>query len=136
MDSTFFKHIRTIAIVGLSDKPKRPSYSVGTYLRSKGFTIVPVNPTISAWHDLVSYPSISAVPKSIHIDVVDVFRKSAEVAGIVNEVIERGGIQMVWLQEGISDPEAEDRARKSGVHLVSNMCIMKTHQATTSFTNL
>jgi len=129
MNKQFFSTIKTVAIVGLSDKPDRPSCEVGLYLKSKGFQIIPVNPNISEWHGERSYPNLSAIPKEIQIDVVDIFRRSEEVLPIVKEVIDRRGIKALWLQEGISNDEAEILARNNGLQVVSNMCMMKAHKS-------
>lgn len=91
MNNQFFSLIKTIVVIGLSDKPDRPSYEVGLYLISKGFHIIPVNPNITKWKGKKSYPSLSAISKEIQIDVVDIFRKSEEAPLIVRESIERGG---------------------------------------------
>ena len=129
MNNQFFSPIKTIAIVGLSDKPDRPSYEVGLYLKSKGLQIIPVNPNISEWEGERSYPNLSAVPKEIRVDVVDIFRKSDEVLSIVKEAIERGGIKAIWMQEGVSSREGETLARNNGLQVISNMCIMKVHKS-------
>jgi len=129
MNNQFFSTIKTIAIVGISDKPNRPSYEVGLYLQSKGFHIIPVNPNISNWEGKKSYPNLSAIPKEIQIDVVDIFRKSEEVLPIVKEAIDHGGIKAIWMQEGISNNEAEILARSNGLQVTSNMCLMKAHKS-------
>lgn len=129
MNNQFFSTIKTIAIVGLSNKPDRPSYEVGLYLKSKGFQIIPVNPNITEWEGEKTYPRLSAIPKEIQIDVVDIFRKSEEVLPIVNEAIDRRGIKAIWMQEGISNDEAETLARNNGLQVVSNMCMMKAHKS-------
>jgi hypothetical protein len=129
MNNQFFSTIKIVAIVGLSDKPDRASYAVGLYLKSKGFKIIPVNPNITEWEGEKSYPNLSAIPKEIQIDVVDIFRKSEEVLSIVKEVIERGNIKAIWMQEGISNDEAETLARNNGLQVVSNMCMMKVHKS-------
>jgi len=129
MNNQFFSTIKTIAIVGLSDKPDRPSYEVGLYLKSKGFQIIPVNPNISEWEGERSYPDLSAIPKEIQIDVVDIFRKSDEVLPIVKEAIKRGDIKAIWMQEGVSNSEGETLARNNGLQVVSNMCMMKVYKS-------
>jgi len=129
MNNQFFSTIKTIAIIGLSDKPDRPSYEVGLYLKSKEFQIIPVNPNINDWEGERSYPNLSAIPKDIQIDVVDIFRKSDEVLPIVKDSIKRGGIKAIWMQEGVSNSDAETLARNSGLQVVSNMCMMKVHKS-------
>jgi predicted CoA-binding protein len=129
MNNQFFSTIKTIAIVGLSDKPDRPSYEVGLYLTSKGFQIIPVNPNIIEWEGKKSYSNLLKIPKEIQIDVVDIFRKSEEVLTIVKEAIERGDARAIWMQEGISSSEAETLAKNNGLQVVSNMCMMKAHKS-------
>ena len=129
MNNQFFSTIKTIAIVGLSDKPDRPSYEVSLYLKSKGFQIIPINPNITEWEGERSYPRLSSIPKDIQIDVVDIFRKSEEVLPIVNEAIDHGGIKAICMQEGVSNSEAETLAQNNGLQVVSNMCMMKAHKS-------
>ena len=130
MDSlSLFHDSRTIAIVGLSDKPDRPSYQVAEYLLQQGYQVIPVNPMIERVFDIPTYPTISSIPLSQHIDVVDIFRKSEEVLHIVEEVIQTGRKPIIWMQEGISSPEAEKLAKANDLEVVANMCMMKTHKA-------
>jgi len=129
MNNQFFSTIKTVAIVGLSDKPDRPSYKVGEYLKSKGFIVIPINPAFTLWNGLPSYPTLLAVPSAIHIDVVDIFRKSEFVYPIVVEAVKRKDIKTIWMQEGISNDEAETLARNNGLQVVSNMCMMKVHKS-------
>lgn len=123
-----FDNIKTIAIVGLSDDTKRPSYEVASYLQEKGFTIIPVNPNIETVLGLKAYPDLLSIPEEIKIDVVDIFRKSELVLPHVKEALKRGDIKTIWLQEGVENKEAEDLARSNGLNVVSNFCIMKTHK--------
>lgn len=118
------KNSRTIAIIGLSDKPQRTSFRVAQYLKSRGFKIIPVNPNIAKTLGQKAYPDLLSIPKDIQIDIVDIFRKPEEVIGHMKEIIERGGIKSVWLQDGVSSQEAEDFAQDFGLTLVSNFCIM------------
>ena len=123
-----FKNIKTIAVVGLSDNPTKPSNEVARYLKSKGFTVIPVNPNLTEVLGLKAYPDLLSIPKEIKIDVVDIFRRSEEVLPHVLEAVERGDIQTIWLQEGIENKKAEDYARSKGLNFVCNFCIMKTHK--------
>ena len=95
---SFLTPPQTIAIVGLSDKPERPSYGVASYLISHGFNVIPVNPTIATVLGLVSYPSLAAIPQDIRIDIVDIFRQSAEVMSIVKEILELKIKPLIWMQ--------------------------------------
>ncbi len=121
----FYKSIKTIAIVGLSDKPDRPSYRVAEYLISRGFRIIPVNPNIGSFMGIKSYPNLSAVKEKV--DVVDIFRQSKYIDGIVDEAIKKGA-RAVWMQEGIVNETASETARKAGLEVVMNMCMMKEHK--------
>jgi len=119
---------KTIAVIGLSDKSDRPSYIVAQYFLSIGFTIIPVNPMISTVFGLKSYPSFSSIPKDIHIDIVDIFRRSDEVLPIIKEVIASGRKPFIWLQEGIFSPESKVLAKQNALELISGICLMKAHQ--------
>jgi predicted CoA-binding protein len=114
------KNARTIAVVGLSDNPSRPSYDVASFLQSKGFKIIPVNPKIEAALGEKSFPDLSSVPGSI--DVVDIFRRSEDVGPVVAEAIERGA-RAVWMQLGIVNDEAADRASEAGLDVVMDRCM-------------
>lgn len=118
---------KTIAIVGLSDKPDRPSYRVATYLQERGFTIIPVNPSYPAWNSIPSYPSVSAIPDTIPIDIVDIFRSSDAVVPIIKELISTNRKPLVWMQEGVISEEGKHLAEASGMTVVMNACLMKRH---------
>ena|SRR5579859_955939 len=120
---------KTIAIVGLSDKPDRPSYEVGLYLKDHGFTIIPVNPNVKEVFGLQVYPSVSAIPSDIHIDIVDIFRKPDQVMAIIQDVMDSGRTPFIWMQEGVGSPEAKNFADSHGLENVMDICIMKTHRA-------
>jgi predicted CoA-binding protein len=126
--ASFFDNIKTIAIVGLSTDPARPSNEVGTYLKSEGFKIIPINPNYQEVLGEKSYPDLHSVPKEIKIDVVDIFRKSEEVLPHVREAIERGDAHTIWMQEGIINSEAEKLAIEKGLNVVMNFCLMKAHK--------
>jgi len=118
---------RTIAIVGLSDKPERDSNEVARYLRSQGYRIVPVNPGIGEAVGERSYPTLSAIPAHRKIDIVDVFRRSDQVPPVVDEAIARS-VPVVWMQLGVEHAEAAARARAAGVIALENRCIMAEHR--------
>jgi len=121
----FYKTIKTIAIVGLSDKPDRPSYQVGKYLLNHGFKIIPVNPNIERVFGLKSFKSLKDIKEPV--DVVDIFRKSEFVEPIVDEAIKIRA-KAIWMQEGIENVKAAEKARKAGLVVVMNMCLMKEHK--------
>jgi hypothetical protein len=128
MNQDTLKKSKIIAIIGLSDKPDRPSYEVASYLQKQGFRIIPINPNIQEIFGEKSYPDLLSVPKEIRIDIVDIFRKSDLVLPHVKEAIERGDIKTIWMQEGIINDEAASLARKNGLEVVMNFCLMKTHK--------
>lgn len=118
---------RTIAVVGLSDKPERDSNEVARYLQSQGFRIVPVNPMLPEVLGETSYPSLSAIPREVRIDIVDVFRRSDQVPPVVDESIARG-VPVVWMQLGVENPAAAEKARARGMTVLENLCIMVQHR--------
>ncbi len=115
---------RTVAVVGLSDKPERPSYGVAGYLAAHGYTIIPVNPMIKEWNGIKAYPSLSDIP--IKVDVVDIFRRSEDVPPVVDEAIKIGA-KAVWMQLGIVNEEAAEKARKAGLSVVMDRCMKIEH---------
>lgn len=115
---------RTIAVVGLSSKVTRPSYGVAEYLQSQGYRIIPVNPYEVEVLGERAYARLSDVPEKI--DVVTIFRRSEYVAPIVEEAI-RLGIPAIWMQEGVIDEQAAQRALRAGLMVVVNRCMLKEH---------
>lgn len=118
---------KTIAVVGLSDDPSKPSHDVSLYLQSKGYRVVPINPKLSEVLGERSYPSLSEAAKHEKIDLVDVFRRPEAVPGIVDEVLALG-IPALWLQETVVHEEAARKARDAGVVVVMGKCILKEHR--------
>ena len=118
---------RTIAVVGISDKPERDSNSVARYLKSQGYRIVPVNPMLSEVLGERCYPSLRDVPPDVHVDIVDVFRRSDQVPPVVDEALARG-VGAVWMQLGVAHAEAAARAEAQGVPTVQDLCIMVQHK--------
>lgn len=118
---------RTIAVVGLSDKSERDSNAVARYLQGQGYRIVPVNPLLSEVLGERSYPSVSAIPPEIRIDLVDIFRRSEEVPPIVDEAISRN-VPIVWMQLGVEHPRAAAKARAAGLTVFENVCTMAEHR--------
>ncbi len=116
---------RTIAVVGLSDKPDRASYRVAKYLQEHGYRIVPVNPALTEVLGERSYPDLASIPGPV--DVVDIFRRSEDVPPVVEAAIAKGA-RVVWMQEGIVNEEAAGRARAAGLKVVMNLCIKKEHE--------
>jgi predicted CoA-binding protein len=118
---------RTVAVVGLSDKPERDSHEVARYLQGQGYRIVPVNPGLSEVLGEKSYPSISAIPPTVPLDIVDIFRRSDQVPPVVHEAVARR-VPVVWMQLGVTSPEAAARAREAGTTVVEDLCIMVQHR--------
>jgi predicted CoA-binding protein len=119
------QNARVIAVVGFSNDPSRASYQIGHYLRRAGYTMYPVNPTITEVDGMKVYPSLKDVPEPI--DIVDVFRRPEYLLGVVEEAIAVKA-KVVWAQLGIADDEAARRAHEAGLTMVMNNCIMVTHR--------
>jgi predicted CoA-binding protein len=118
---------KTIAVVGLSDDASKASYGVASYLQSKGYRVVPVNPLLDEVLGERAYASLSAAAKEEKIDIVDVFRRPEAVPAIVDEVVALG-LPALWLQETVVNEEAAEKARKAGVLVVMDRCILKEHR--------
>ena len=123
---TLLRNARTIAILGLSDNPRRPSYEVAETLRDLGYRIVPVNPRLAVWEGIRAVPDLDHVAEVLapgeRIDIVDVFRAPEQVAGIVEDCI-RLKLPALWLQPGVIDEAAAERAVAAGMTVVMNRCI-------------
>jgi hypothetical protein len=118
--------IRTIAVVGLSSDPMRPSFGVSQYMQLKGYRVIPVNPNESAVLGEKAYRTLSEIPEKV--DLVDVFRRPEFVPEIVDEAI-RLNIPSLWLQEGVIHSAAVQKARDAGITVVMDRCILKEHRA-------
>jgi hypothetical protein len=118
--------VKTIAVVGLSDSPMRPSHGVSAYMQAQGYRIIPVNPQISEALGEKAYPTLFDVPEKI--DLVDVFRRPEFVDDIVDQAI-RLKIPAIWLQEDVVNKGAAEKARRAGMFVVMDRCILKEHQA-------
>ena len=119
------RNSKTIAVVGLSSNPTRPSNGVATYLQSAGYRIIPVNPNESEVLGEKAYASLDDVPGPV--DIVDIFRRSELVAPVVESAI-RIGASAVWMQEGVIDQAAGRKAKAAGLAVVIDRCILKEHQ--------
>ncbi len=117
---------KNIAVVGLSSSPLRPSYGVSAYMQSHGYHIIPVNPTIKGALGEKAYATLSDVPGPI--DIVNVFRRSDQVPEVVEEAI-RLKVPAIWMQEGVIHEGAAAEARKAGIMVVMDLCILKEHRA-------
>ena len=122
--SRILDECRTIAVVGLSSKPSRASNGVSRYMKEQGYRVIPVNPNEEKVFGEKSYPALSDVPEKI--DLVDIFRRSEEAGEAVDEAI-RIGAKAVWLQEGVIDKAAAQRALDAGLLVVMDRCWLKEH---------
>lgn len=117
---------RTIAVVGLSDDPMRPSYDVAEALAGYGYRIIPVNPALTAWQGIPAVPTLEAAVAALkageQIDIVDVFRQPQHIAGIVDDCL-RLKLPALWLQLGVVDETAALRAQSGGTTVVMDKCI-------------
>ena len=118
---------KSVAVVGISPKEDRPSYIVASYLKSKGYRIIPVRPDGEEILGEKVYHRLSEIPQGIGVDVVDIFRRSEDVPPIVEEAILRRA-KVVWMQEGVIHQEAGEKAEKAGLKVVMDRCIKKEHQ--------
>ncbi len=115
---------RTLAVVGLSSKPARPSHGVCSYMKSHGYHIIPVNPHEKSVLGEKSYSTLEEVPEEF--EVVVIFRRPEYVSEVVEEAIHTGA-KVVWMQEGVSDERAAQRARQAGLQVIQDRCILKEH---------
>ena len=118
------KSVKTIAVVGYSPKPGRPSHSIAQRMQQFGYRIIPVRPGISAGLGEKAYPDLAAVPD--RIDLVNVFRASEYVSAVVDECL-RLGLKRIWMQENIWNEEAAERAQAAGMTVVMDRCILRDY---------
>jgi len=116
---------KTIAVVGLSAKAWRPSHGVSEYMQSRGYRIIPVNPNLTEALGEKAYARLEDVPGPI--DIVNIFRRPEAVEPIVDAAIKMGA-RMVWMQEGVIHHGAADKARRAGLAVVMDRCILKEHR--------
>ena len=117
---------RTVAVVGLSPNPMRPSHRVAAYLQAHGYRIVPVNPNATEVLGERCYPSLTAIPHPV--ELVDIFRRSEEVSPVVDQAIQVGA-GALWMQLGIVDEPSAARARENGLDVVMDKCMAVEHRA-------
>jgi hypothetical protein len=118
--------LETIAVVGCSATPHKEAHAIPKFMRDRGYEIIPVNPYADEIFGVEPYDSLSDV--EAEIDIVDIFRPSDEVAGIVDEAIERDDVQVVWTQLGIRDREAGERVEAAGKRYVEDHCLKVEYQ--------
>ncbi|MFC1950941.1 CoA-binding protein [Chloroflexota bacterium] len=122
---TILNNSKTVAVVGLSSNPERPSNIAAGYLKDHGYTIIPVNPNEKKVFGLASYPDLTSIPQKV--DVVQIFRKSEDVPPLVEDAIKIGA-KAVWMQEGVVNEAAAKRALSAGIAVVMDKCMKKEHQ--------
>ena len=120
------RRAKTIAVVGLSNSPLRPSHGVSVYMQTQGYRIIPVNPEISESLGEKAYPSLLDVPE--RIDIVNIFRRPEFVGEIVDQTIQLK-VPAIWMQEDVVNEPAAEKARKQGIFVVMDRCILKEHRA-------
>jgi hypothetical protein len=125
MERDILTRYKTIAVVGLSANPERPSYRVARYLKEQGYRIIPVNPRETEVLGEKSYPDLCSVPEVV--EVVQVFRPAKAVPRVVAEAL-YAGAKAIWMQEGIVHQAAAARARRAGMAVVMDRCMMKEHK--------
>jgi len=121
---------KVIAVVGYSDNPSRTSYQIGSFLKDVGYTVYPVNPTVESIDGAKSYASLAEVPEAI--DIVNVFRRSQFLDGVVDDAI-AAGAKVVWAQLGVADEAAAEKGEAAGVAVIMNTCIKVSYLRTQPF---
>jgi predicted CoA-binding protein len=116
---------KTIAVIGASLKPERPSHWISVYLKEQGYQVIPVNPGLSEVLGDKCYKSLSEIPEPI--DIVDIFREPGAVPAIVDEAIAKKA-KVIWMQQGIVHNAAAEKAKASGLKVIQNKCIYQEHQ--------
>ena len=119
------KKYKTIAVVGLSSNPMRPSYGVTEYMQGAGYRIIPVNPNETEVLGQKSYARLEDVPEKI--EIVNVFRRAEEVPPVVESAM-RVGAKVVWMQQGVENEEAAEKARAAGLMVIEDACILVEHR--------
>ena len=129
--ASILAHCRSVAVVGLSANPDRPSYGVAQYMQAQGWRIIPINPNETEILGETCFPNLSAAASKKKFDLVDVFRNAADVPPIVDEAIAlmaKAGVRAVWMQQGISHPESAAKAQVAGLAVVQDRCLKIEHR--------
>ena len=121
----------TVVVIGCSTTPGKAAHDVPKYLADNGYDVVPVNPYADEVFGREAYDGLLDVPEDVDVEIVDIFRPSDELDGIVDDVLEHGGVDVLWTQTGIADREATDRAEKSEVRVIEDRCIKVEHRRLT-----
>jgi len=125
VEEEILKGNKIVAVVGLSSNTERPSNRVATYLKGKGYTIVPVNPNEKMILGETCYPDLNSIP--VKVEIVDIFRRSEDVLPIVREAV-KAGAKAIWMQEGVINEEAAALARQAGLKVVMDKGMLKEHE--------
>ncbi|HEY8716449.1 MAG TPA: CoA-binding protein [Candidatus Acidoferrum sp.] len=125
--SEILEKYKTIAVVGLSSNPARPSFGVARYMQSAGFRIIPVNPNETEVLGEKSYPRLEDIPNAHDIEIVDIFRRAHFIPPIVDSAIAIGA-RVVWMQQGISNEPAAQKARAASLQVIQDACILIEHR--------
>jgi uncharacterized protein len=118
--------LRNIAVVGMSKNEAKAAHYVPKYLIDRGYNVIPVNPTATEILGRKAYPAVSSIPD--RIDIVDIFRRSEDVAPVVEDTLKKKGIKVIWMQEGIYNKEAEKMAKEKDISAIYNRCMMAEHR--------
>src|ERR1700686_3250454 len=121
------KNYKTIAVVGLSSNLRRPSFGVAQYIQPAGYPIIPVNPNEREVLGEKSCPRLEEVPKSHHIEIVDIFRRSEDIPPVVDSAIAVGA-KVIWMQQGIENENAAAKARAAGLFVIEDACLLSEHR--------
>lgn len=119
------KRSKTVAVVGLSNNPMRPSHGVSAYMQTNGYRIIPVNPEIKEALGEMAYASLLDVPEKI--DIVNIFRRPEFVEEVVDQAIQLK-VPAIWMQEEVINEKAAEKARKAGIFVIMDRCILKEHK--------
>lgn len=124
--TALLRRAKTIAVVGLSNSPLRPSHGVSAYMQSRGYRIIPVNPQIQEALGEKAYASLLDVPEKV--DIVNIFRRPEFVGEIVDQAIQLK-VPAIWMQEEVINEAAAEKARRQGIFVIMDRCILKEHRA-------
>jgi predicted CoA-binding protein len=122
-----FYDLKNIAVVGMSRNEEKPAHFVPKFLIEHGYSVIPVNPTTTEVLGRKSYPAVSEIPNDLNIDIVDIFRRSEDVPGVVEDAVKKKGIKLIWMQLGISNEKAEMKAKENGIDVVYNRCMLEEY---------
>src|SRR5579875_2924906 len=117
------REAKTIAVVGLSNNPTRPSLGVSRFLQRQGYRVIPVNPNETEVLGEKAYPTVKDIPDAI--DIVNIFRRPARVPEVIEAAVQKGGVRCIWMQEGVVNHEAAKQAEDAGLPVVMDKCILK-----------